>query len=66
MFSKLCILRYFPKVWLKFGEKASDQACFDGIDEFCKYFFFLYAAFFIIRENSPDIHGLRKIVFMKP
>ena len=30
--SKLCILCCFSIPCLKFGEKAGDQVCFDGID----------------------------------
>ena len=53
-------------MWLKYGEKADDFVCFDGIDQFFKYFFFMHATSFVIGKNSPAIQGWRKIVFMKP
>ena len=39
----------------KFGGKAGDQFCFDEIDQFYKYFFFLHAASFVIGE-TPQPH----------
>ena len=50
----------------KIGEKAGDQVCFDGIDQFYKCFFFLHTLSFVTGENSPAMHGWREIVFMNP
>ena len=58
-------LRIFSKTWLQNGEKTSDQVCDDEIDQFYKYFLFLHATSFVIEENSPAMHGWRKIVFLK-
>ena len=46
-------------------EKTSDQVCVAEIDQFYKYFLFLHATSFVIEENSPAMHGWRKIVFLK-
>ena len=55
-----------PKLDQKYEEKAGDQVCFDGIDQFYKYFFFLHTISFAIGENSPAMHGWKEIVFMSP
>ena len=56
---------FLKKLNLKFAEKVGDHVCFDGLDQFYKYFFFLHTTSFVIGGNSPAIHGWRKIVFMK-
>ena len=35
----------------KIGEKAGDQVCFDGIDQFYKCFFFLHTLSFVTGEK---------------
>ena len=44
------ILCYFSKPWLKFGEKAGDHVCFDGIDQFNTHFF-VHSTSFVIGKN---------------
>ena len=39
----------------KFGEKAGNQVCFDGIHQFYKYSFFLHATCFFTRKNCTAI-----------
>ena len=46
LLSKLSILCYFSKTWPKIGEKADDRVCFNKIDQFDTYFFFLLATSF--------------------
>ena len=37
----------------KFGEKAGDQVCFDGIDQFCKYMLFLHVLHLLLLGKTP-------------
>ena len=49
---------FLKKLNLKLSGKAGDHVCFDGLDQFYKYFFFLHTASFVIGGNC--------LLFMKP
>ena len=66
LLSKLLILCCFSKTLQKIWRKSWWSSLFWWNRSILQIFFFLHSISFVIGENSPAMHGRKKIVFMSP